>query len=353
MSETNDFILNALKQERGEPVTTEDTVVEDVVETVEEVVEPIKSTDEPIVAVDPVVETPAQPITEKVKIDYSQWLEQNEGSISEYLNEKKRDYKSLSDAEAIRLKVKQDNPVFDEGDVEAELRDKYGVGLEKVVIDEDEMSAEEIKEAKKHNSFIEKGQRLLKQEAFKAREDFEQRKGTLTLPELEYELTKQNPDISQEELQKQLVDQVKEYKETKWIPSLKEAVVSVESLKHSIEVEDDGGKVALEIDYKLGEKEKAKLVEHLSDYVSQTTDNKYIKEDGTADLQSFLTDKGKELFFNEMLKSGIKEAIAKTKKQVIKNELLNHDDGIVNRVNADDLSNLSVDQLKQKALGWG
>src|SRR5690606_21320754 len=122
-----------------------------------------------------------------------------------------------------------------------------------------------------------------------------------------------------------------EYKEKQWIPTLQKASQSVETLNHKIEIDDNGGKVALDINYKLSEVEKKELVDHLADYVSHPSDKRYLKEDGTADINTFYADKAKELFFDKLLRSGIKEALAKGRKGVIADNLLNFDDGVSNQ----------------------
>lgn len=363
----NQFITDAIgvtQEEKKEDVVTDPTKVEpveggedvtkvipesgvDVVKTPEEVKE------SPVA--EKVEEKPVETVPSKVKIDYQPWLTDNEEVIADYFRNKDKDFNSMSDQEAVRTQLKRDNPGWDNGDIDAELADKYGIGIEHIDIDEDDMDADEIREAKKHNASIEKGLRLLKTEGKKAKDSLTKYKESLTLPEFEYEMEAQGgqpqegyytPEVF---AQKQAND-VQEYKEKTWIPQLTEAVSSVESVTHNVEIEEEGGKVALNISYSLSDAEKQELVDYLADYSGHPSDEKYIK-DGAVDLQSFLQDKATEKFYKKIIQVGIQEALTKGRKEVIKNELLNFDGGGSNRKTPSDVTKTPEESLQDMV--WG
>lgn len=322
------FILNNIK-----PEEVTEPIVEDVVEeVVEEVVEPI--VEEPVV--EPIVEEPViEEAPTSQEIDYKEFLESNEDVLFTYLKEKRTDYGSLGQLELVKMKIKADNPEFDSSDVEAEMQDRYGVDLEKIEIDEDTMTDEELAQAKAHNKEVDKqvskGNRELKKDASVASKYFEENKSKIELPKFEVEAKQAKVETAvfdQDAFQEEQIKQYTEYKEKTWLPQLKAVIEPFESLKKQVEYEDNGNKVVLDVDYKVSKEEKAEIESELADYISQPSDSKYTDDKGNIDLQRFVSDKVAEKFHEKLLKTVAKEAAARARKEFVKNDLLNFDDGI-------------------------
>jgi len=272
----------------------------------------------------------------KKEIDYSSFLTENEKTLREYLNEKNTDYKALPALELVKRKISAENPEFDSEDVTHELEDKYGIGLSLIEIDEDVMEPEEVAAAKRENKLIEKeiakGARALKKDSAQAAEYFEQQKQSLTLPKFEVEEeTVQQENFSPEKYQEDLVEQAIKNKEEYWIPQLKQVIDPLESLTEQVEYEDNGNKVVLNVDYKLSKEEKSEIQEELNEYIASARDSKYVDAQGNPDLQRFVQDKAKEIHFKKLLKTVAKEAAATARKEFVKNDLLNFDDGTKQR----------------------
>lgn len=329
------------------PVEETQPPVENVAEEVQEEV-----VQEEVISTPPVVEQPTeQAVVEeqqtptKKKLDLSEYVEQNKDIIARYVTEKDKDYKALDDVEAIKLKIKQDNPTWNDNDIKDELEDKYSVGLEKKVIDKDEMTPEEIKEAENYNKIIDKGVRLLKADAKLAKDFLNENKGDFTLPE--FEIEGENPEEIIKSYTETLQKQTLEYIENTWKPTLVGELNKVESLKISYNIEDNGGVEPIELDYKLSEKEKTDLVNDLLYRQTKESDSKYVKPNGDIDYQSFFNDEGKRLFQEKITIALLKQARAEARKSIVKSELLNHDDGV--HTNPTEVNELTTDQKLFKA----
>ncbi len=324
MSEEKSFFEEQILAQRAAAAPIADPVVEPVIEPV---VEPVLPIVEPVLpAIDAVIEPVVVPATKnKIKVEYKEWLETNKGTIQEYLSNKDKDYSSLSQEEAVALKVRKENPYYNSNDIKDELAEKYGIGLKPIEIDETTMDTQEIAEAKSHNSRIERGQRILKGDAAKAKKEFEDYKGSLVLPEFEYEVDAPAETLlSVEDYQAQN----EKYRDEVWVPELTKATTEIGNIKKTISFSDNGTDITLDVDLELSAEDKASLVSSLSDYQVQTSDAKYVKADGSPDISTFLKDKAQDFFFEKVLKQAVSNAYEQGKKGIVKNSLLNFDDGI-------------------------
>lgn len=328
----SDFRMSELDKLAGkEPVIVEEAPIVEVIEeqpVIEQVVEekPIEG----IVEEQPVVE----PVKQKVEIDLADFLANNKDTVLKVLTEKGKDYSSLSNEDALRLKLQKDNPEWDSQDVEAELQDKYAVGLQKIEIDQDNMTDDEIKEAKLHNKKIDSAIRSLKKDGKDAVSYLASQYTDLELPkfEFEYEEGKQeqaNPEELLTEYQRQLTEHAQKQKEEQWIPQLKEAFTSVDSIKEEVKYVDGKDEVVLNVNYKLSEQEKTEVLEQLSDYISQPSDEKFYIKDAEGnptgvDVQRFVQEKSEELLRKKIYKTIAKEAAAKAREDLIKNKVVNY-----------------------------
>lgn len=289
---------------------------------------------------EPVIETPEQPIVEaeqpvvqeKIKVDYNQWLTENETTIKAYLNEKDKDYSKVPAEQLAEMKIRKDNPHFSDEDVRAELGEKYGVGLEKLSenIDdyqdlEESEAKQAVKDAKAHNANLAKLQRGLKKDSPLFVKEFEDAKQSINLPEFEIEAPKVESakPLTLEEQYEEIQKQAEAYKNEQWIPELKKSIDVFESIKQQVEYEDNGNKVVLDVDYKLSDTDKQELLEEYSDYIVTAKDQEKYQ-----DLDGFLKDKAPAKVLGKLLKTVAKESAAKARETFVKNDLLNYDDGL-------------------------
>ena len=330
----SNFLNNALDNMQGNPAEEEEVIkqTEEVVEDV--VIEEATQTEEAVVkeTVEEAVEE-QEVLPTKKEIDYKSWLEENESTIKTYLNEKSTDYTSLDKTEVVRLKLKNDNPELDDNEIEEEMQDRYGLGLQKKSIDRDEMDDEQIEEAEAYNKqidkLISKGNRELKKDAAIASKFFEDRKGTFELPKFEVEDVQsqsQTQTFDPAEYEQSIIKQQEEYKEKTWIPQLKTIIDPLENLQDQVEFEDNGNKVVLDIDYKLSKAEKEEIFNHLVDYTAHPSDVKYVDDKGNVDKERFSADMATQLMYKKLLKTACKEAYVLGRKEFVKNDLVNFDD---------------------------
>lgn len=301
-------------------------------ETVEEVAEePTDITEPPVTQEEIVNKEPEEPKTaEKQKIDYTQWLTENEDTIKKYLNEKDKDYSKLPSEQLAEMKIRKENPHFSDQDIKEELSEKYGIGLEKLSeniadyedFDEDE-AKELIKEAKIHNKNLAKLQRELKKDAPSFASEFEEAKSNISLPEFEIEAPKieQQKPLTIEEQYEEIQKQAEVYKNEQWIPQLKQAIDSFESIQEEVEYEDNGNKVVLNVDYKLSETDKKGFLEDYGDYIVTVKD-----QENYQTLEGFLKDKVRSKVVTKLLTTVAKESAARARESFVKNNLLNYDD---------------------------
>lgn len=322
-AEAEDSSVTAVEEVPAEEAVVEETPAEVVAEEVAE--EPVETPVTETAVAEEEVTTPTP-----VKLDLSKIVEEHEDSLVKYLEIKRTDFQGMAADKVIERKLREENPDWSDNDIKGELKDRYGIGLEKIEINEDEMTSDEIKEAKENNRLVERGERLLKSDAKTAKEYFEKIKSETKLPELELPSTQPSEEEYVAGLQRQLEQQRKA-----WVEQVNGASKSVSSIQRTIEVEDgDNGKVAFNIDYKLSDKQKQQVSEYLYDYMAHPKDvEKYVKADGSPDLVRFMADKAilNEEILNSMFRSVAKEAMAVARKSVIKQDLLNHDDGVRNR----------------------
>jgi hypothetical protein len=263
-------------------------------------------------------QTPAQ--LEKLKIDYNEWLQQNEDTLYKYLSEKKTDYNSLKEEEVVAKKLQQEYPNLSKEEIDAELFDKYGIGDSKIEITDD-MDIDEVKEAKKHNKEYDAKLRNLKKDAPAYLNELNSKKEAVTLPDFEYEIPVVNKQLSDEEYQEQLVQNAEKIREEVWIPELRKAMSEIPSVKKSVTFEYNGENYTVDVDYKLSEKEKQDYLNELSFYtVSQKDQEKY------QDVQGFVQDKIQSLVVDKLLSTSAKEVAAIVTKNFVKETLVNFDD---------------------------
>lgn len=272
-------------------------------------------------------------VSDKVKYNLKDVIEQHSNEVLEYFKYKNLDVDSMSNEDLIRYKLQQENPAWDESDIEEELKSKYGIGLQEREIDEDGLE-EDIERDKEYNQRIrekiKQGQRLLKTDVLLAKQLLKEKKENVKLPEVELdvELTADRSKII-EQYNKEIQEQTSKYREEVWSPQISEAVQKLGGFRQKFELEvESGDKVVSDVTYKLTPNQKAQLQEYLVNYVPHPEDNKYVtnEETGEVDFTRFVNDKAKQLFVDDIIKSSIKEAVAQFKATFIKEKVVNYAD---------------------------
>ena len=320
VEETNDVVDNAETSAEKPTEAPVDTPEQPTSEEPEQITSPTPEPEQ------------VEPTEVKPSIDYKSWIEENKDAVSRYIQETSTDYTKLPAEDVLRKKIQEDNPAWSEEDVAAEMRDRYGVGLQKREIDEDNMTSDEIVEAKRHNEKVEellsKGSRKMKADAKEAADYFNEKKSSLELPELNYELPK---GVTRDEVLAEEIRVSQEYREKEVLPKFKEAVDNFESVQSQVEYEDNGNKVVIDLNYKLSETEKEELYQYLSGYIGHASDEQRYVVDGQIQFGKLVGDQAKDLLVDKLLKTVAKEAAAKARAEFVKNELVNHEDSPTTR----------------------
>lgn len=277
-------------------------------------------------------ETVVEPVKvkDKVKVSLKDYVEQHQENLNNYFKYKNLDVDNMSSEELVKFKLKQEHPSWSDEDVKDELRDTYGLGLKEKQIPEDALD-EEIEKISDYNERIKerirRGERLMKADVEKSKKLLKEEQSKLELPEVELDVELDaSPEKVIEQYNQQLIEQNTKFIEEVWKPSITEAVSKVGGFKQPLEIDvQSGDKVVSELNYKLTPEQKSTLTDYLSSYQSHPSDEQYIvdKETGEIDFQRFVSDKAMSLFAKDIIKASVKEAVAKVKEKLVKEEMIN------------------------------
>lgn len=277
-------------------------------------------------------ETVVEPVKvkDKVKVSLKDYVEQYQGNLNNYFKYKNLDVDNMSSEELVKFKLKQEHPSWSDEDIKDELRDTYGLGLKEKQIPEDALD-EEIEKINDYNERIKerirRGERLMKADVEKSKKLLKEEQSKLELPEVELDVELDaSPEKVIEQYNQQLIEQNTKFLEEIWKPSITEAVSKVGGFKQPLEIDvQNGDKVVSELNYKLTSEQKSTLTDYLSSYQSHPSDEQYIvnKETGEIDFQRFVSDKAMSLFAKDIIKASVKEAVAKVKEKLVKEEMIN------------------------------
>lgn len=277
-------------------------------------------------------------ITDKVKYNLSDYVNQYESDLSKYFKLKNLDVDSMKDEDLVRYKLRKEHPNWTSEDIEDELSHTYGVGLKLKEINYEDLTDDEISKLESYNENIERnikrGNRLLKSESAGIKDDLIKEKESLQLPEVELDVTLgTNPKDIVERFVQEEQEKNNKYIEEVWKPSINEAVSKVGGFRQSVKIQVSSDvEVDQELTYKLTEKEKQRLTEYMVSYVGHPEDEKFInKETEEVDYKGLVSQKAKELFVDSIIQAGIREGIARFKEEYIKNHQINYSDDPVKK----------------------
>lgn len=311
-------------------VVTDDAVVDDVV--VDDVVVDDTVVVDDAVVTDDVVDDVVVDTKKKVIVDLDTYLQTNQELVLQVLREKSTDYSAMSNEDALRLKLSKENPEWSAEDVADELSERFGVGLQKITIDKEAMDADEIKEAESHNRKVDAATRLLKKEGSLAKAELAEAVKDLKLPELEYEVEAETPDVDAALAEHLRLGEeaIQKSRDEVWVPALNEAFKAVDKISEKVEYEADGVAIALDVDLALTPEDKASIVADLATYQATEKDSKYLDAQGNVDYGSFVKDKSEVLVRKKMYAAIAKSAHEKGKQDFIRNDVVNFSNGVRN-----------------------
>lgn len=183
-------------------VYTPETPIETPAEVTAEVTPTVVTEETP--AAEPTLESPAEvsaPTTvevirevEKIVEKYPEMdeytselftalMEGKEDVLLNYLSEKHRDYKKMSDYDAIKANLMKSNPHYSDEDAALKIEMQYG-DVVKIDLSGLDADSEEYAEAVAHNKTVERNQKLLKLDAVEARAALESAKKEIKLPKI-------------------------------------------------------------------------------------------------------------------------------------------------------------------------
>lgn len=327
-----------IEEETSEQTATTEQTTEEVASTEQPTAE-TTTTEEGINTTEETVTEQVEEKPSKVKVEYKSWLEENEKNLFTYLKEKNTDYGSLDADKLAELKIRKDNPNLSDADVKAELAERYGIGQQKLSeniedyndLDEDE-AKELVKEAKAHNKELDKLARNLRKDAPTYAKEFEEGKGSITLPDFEMELPnveKAKPEEIVDVFLQEQEKQQKEHTEKVWQPLVKKEVSELSEITTDITIQNGDNKEVITVKYSLSEEDKKAFEDKMNGYVSDEYDNRvYVNEKGEADFKKFFHSKAKEMYVDKIVAVAVREATTKLKTDIYKKEFVNYTDEV-------------------------
>ncbi len=128
-------------------------------------------------------------------------LDGKEDELLAYLSSKHRNYKTMSDYDAVKESLRLKNPNWSDDDLDLKIEVQYGdiakIDLNKISETE---SPVEYAEAIEHNKAVERNQKLLRLDAVEGREALEANKKNITLPKIEKPVVEAIPQPTAEEI---------------------------------------------------------------------------------------------------------------------------------------------------------
>ncbi len=183
-------------------VYTPETPIETPAEVTAEVTPPVVTEETP--AAEPTLEAPAE-VTAPTQVEvirevekivekypemdeytselFTALMEGKEDVLLNYLSEKHRDYKKMSDYDAIKANLLKSNPHYSDEDAALKIEMQYG-DVVKIDLSGLDAESEEYAEAVAHNKTVERNQKLLKLDAVEARAALESAKKEIKLPKI-------------------------------------------------------------------------------------------------------------------------------------------------------------------------
>lgn len=263
---------------------------------------------------------------ETSKALYEALIGGKEEEVLAYLTASKSDYTKISDDDVVKLKLKKENPGWDQSDVDAEFKDRY---TPTEITDQDriDLTPAQLREREAANG---RADRLKKREASDYRDTLNKSKEELKLPVVE------KPAPSTEKS----ADQIQYENETKalemWLNQVDEGVKSTPAeIDHTvtIDIADGEDKGSYSTQYKITGQDKTDLEGFVRSFIPPVGEETSYVKDGKVDVEKIVNEGINKLFGARMYKSLLKESLAKQRSDLIKG--IKHIEGSENTLMAD------------------
>lgn len=194
---------------------------------------------------------------------YQAFLDGKEDLVYAYLQEKNKDYNSMSEVDVIKEKLRKDFPHYTEKNIESKFKAEYGRSFDKIDLDniDRDLDPQEYKEAVRHNDEIDAKLDLLEISATDAREYLNGQRKNVQLPQNEI---KDKPVVGYTE------DEVNEMNRN-WEQMVEKSIPNLSDL--SFNVGDE------EVSYKTTNEEKNHFINVMKDF----NDAEYLTKRGWYD----------------------------------------------------------------------
>lgn len=286
---------------------------------VAEIVETIAMPDPVVVPEPQVIEKTVEKIIEKYPEmdEHSQRIfnaikEGKEDELFDYLNEKRKDYITMSDYDVVKEGLKKQNPKWSERDVQLELKSKYGSLSGKKDLSEidKETYPEEYERALAFNEALEQRETLLARDARDARIYLDEQKKTIQFPTIEQPVTPAANAPTQEEI---------DALNRQWEELVTSEVPKLGDLKYTV-----GGE---EVIYKITEDDKSALQDSMKgfDVTSYLSKRGWFDENGNPNVLKITEDVYKLDNQEKLISSMATQLKTAATKQVIANDIKNLD----------------------------
>lgn len=280
------------------PEVTEE-VVPEVVETPETVIEPV------------VQEKIVEKIIEKApefKDDYSRQIYESllNGSTDEvykYLQEKNRDYQTMSDYDVVKEGLKLSNPKWTEKDIQIELKSKYGTIPERKdlsQIDAD-LDRDEYNEAVAFNNRIDEKELLLSRDARDFRYTLEEQKKTIELPKIS------KAEAAAEQPSAEAIEEANRM----WEAKVSTEIPKMSDIRFKIGNE--------EVTYKITDAEKKESLDYMKNFNAEqwAIDRGWVDAEGNENILKIAEDRLKLEYFERIQASAGTKIKTDNKKELI------------------------------------
>lgn len=312
--ETTDQVSDQVNDQANDQVV-EETIAptEEQVDSVVEIVIPeTPETVEEVIA-ERVVETPKvvlPDLNDDAKRIYEALAQGKEDEVLKYLSEKNKDYSTMSDLDVIKENIIKSNPTWNDKDVEAEIKLKYGSNLQKKNLEDidPELEPEAYERAVEFNERVELRELLLSRDAREARAKLEETKKNIEFPKITEDT------ILNEPTPEQIAEANRQ-----WESLVLEEMPKLSDFKYKLNGE--------EVVYKITNEEKASLTETMKSFnVSEyLTKRGWFDQDGNPNVLRISEDVYRLSNEGKMIGSVATQIKTATRKEVISKDIKNID----------------------------
>ena len=279
------------------PTEVEQPVIESTIEKTEPIIQ------EKIVEVEKVIEKQPEFKDEYTKQLYEALLEGKEDVLKSYLDEKLKDYNSMSDLDVVKEKLQKENPNWTQKDIDAEIKYKYGKSFEFKSLDDLYEDSKEYEQALEHNERVERSLNLLERDSRDSRLWLNEQKKSIELPKI----TKEAPVEAQQPTEEEIQAMNKQ-----WYDAVEAEIPKLSDLNFKLGDE--------EVSYKVTDEEKAEFVDKMKNFNAGeyfTKSRGWYDEQGNVNILKVAEDVRKLEKFDKILSSVATQLKTSAKKEVV------------------------------------